>query len=90
MSVWITRVESNLPRASLAADLTIKPSAAQNPVSNTMRAAIHVNPPCDLLENHPEVTALRRRSEEAGIGFLSGIALFFARRSRRRKEHEVS
>jgi hypothetical protein len=89
-TVWVTRLESNLPRESLAADLKIKPSVAQEPVSNTMRAAVHVNPPCDLLENHPEVTTLRQRSQQAGVGLVSGLALFFARRLRRRKDHELS
>ena len=87
-TVWLTRLEANLPRAWLAADLKIKPSNPQDPVSNAFRAAIHVNPPCDLLENHPEVTLLHRRSQEAGIGLLSGVGLFFARRLRRRRSGE--
>jgi hypothetical protein len=85
-TVWVTRLESNLPRASLAADLKIKPSNPQSAVANTFRAAIHVNPPCDLLENHPDVTMLRRRSQEAGVGFLSGVGLFLARRLRRKRD----
>jgi hypothetical protein len=85
-TVWLTRLESNLPRASLAADLKIKPAGAQTPVGNTFRAAIHVRPPCDLLENHPGVTALTRRSQEAGLGVASGIGLLFARRLRRRRD----
>jgi len=88
-TVWVTRLEANLPRESLADDLKIKPSTPQDPVSNKIRAAVHVNPPCDLLENHPEVTALRRRSQEAGIGLVSGIGLFFARRLKRRRGHEL-
>src|SRR5207248_2886839 len=72
-TVWLTRLEANLPRESLAADLKIKPSNPQDPVSNVMRAAVHVNPPCDLLENHPEVMTLKSRSQQAGIGVLSGI-----------------
>jgi Uncharacterized protein conserved in bacteria (DUF2330) len=88
-TVWVTRLESNLPRESLAADLKIKP-AAQQPVTNKLRATTHVNPPCDLLENHPEVTALHRRSQEAGVGIASGIALFFARRLKRRRPRDVS
>jgi hypothetical protein len=89
-TVWVTRLEANLPRESLAADLKIKPSAQQEPVSNKLRASIHVNPPCDLLENHPEVTALRQRSQQAGIGVVSGIGLLFARRMKRRRDRAVS
>jgi len=84
-TVWITRLEANLPRESLASDLKIKPSDPQTEVSNTFRATKHKNPPCDLLENHPEVTMLRRRSQEAGLGVLSGLGLFFARRLKRRR-----
>jgi hypothetical protein len=85
-TVWLTRLEANLPRESLAADLKIKPSDPQEPVSNIFRAAVHVNPPCDLLENHPEVTTLRQRTRQAGIGVLSGLVLFFARRRRPRRQ----
>jgi hypothetical protein len=84
-TVWVTRLESNLPRASLAADLKIKPANPQSDIANTFRAAIHVNPPCDLLENHPDVAGLRRRSQEAGVGVLSGVGLFLARRLRRKR-----
>jgi len=88
--VWLTRLEANLPRAGLAADLTLKPAATQDEVTNVHRAVTHVNPPCDLLENHPEAMMLRgsrQRSavQEAGIGFLSAFGLFFARRLARRK-----
>jgi len=86
--VWVTRLEANLPRAALAADLTIKPAAKQDRMPSTYRAAIHVNPPCDLLENHPEVMLLRRSGysgDRAGVGVLSTIGLFFARRLRRRR-----
>ena len=89
-AAWVTRLESNLPRESLAADLKIKPADSQDPVSNKIRAAVHVNPPCDLLENHPEVTTLRQRSQQAGLGVLSGIGLLLARRHRRRRDRPVS
>jgi hypothetical protein len=88
-TVWITRLESNLPRESLAADLKIKPASTQDAVSNKLRASVHVNPPCDLLENHPEVTALRRRSQQASVGVLSGIGLLIARRRMRRRDHAL-
>jgi len=32
---------------------------------------------------------LRRRSQEAGIELVSGIGLFFARRLKRRRGHEL-
>ena len=89
-TVWVTRLEANLPRESFASDLKIKPSTPQLEVENTFRATKHVNPPCDLLENHPEVSMLRHRSQEAGVGVLSGLGLFFARRLRRRRGPRVS
>jgi hypothetical protein len=68
----------------------VKPSSPQTEVANTFRATKHINPPCDLLENHPEVSMLRHRSQEAGVGVLSGLGLFFARRLRRRRGLRVS
>jgi hypothetical protein len=88
-TVWVTRLEANLPRESLAGDLLIKPSDPQTEVKNTFRATKHKNPPCDLLENHPEVTMLRSRSREAGVGVLSGLGLLFARRHKRRRADDA-
>jgi len=83
-TVWLTRLEANLPHAALATDLKIKPAASQDPGLHAFRAAVHVNPPCDLLENHTEVELPRRRNQEAGVGFLAGIGLLLARRARRK------
>jgi hypothetical protein len=85
--VWLTRLEANLPHASLAADLTLKAETTQAEVKHVHRAVTHVNPPCDLLENHPEASLFKQRRpvEQASIGFVSAFALFFARRLARRK-----
>src|SRR5205085_8875494 len=55
-TVWVTRLEADLPRESLASDLKIKPSSPQVEVANTFRATKHINPPCDLIEHHHEVS----------------------------------
>ncbi|HEX9297496.1 MAG TPA: DUF2330 domain-containing protein [Polyangiaceae bacterium] len=88
--VWLTRLEANLPHAALATDLTLHAEATQAEMTHVHRAVTHVNPPCDLLENHPEAALFpdarqRRHVQEAGIGFLSAFGLFFARRLARRK-----
>jgi len=41
--VWLTRLEANLPRAALAKDLSLTPSASQDPVSNYMLAPTGIN-----------------------------------------------
>lgn len=46
--VWITRLESFLPRAALATDLELEPAAAQSPVENwlTPRTVLHEAEAC--------------------------------------------
>jgi hypothetical protein len=41
--VWLTRLEANLPRAALAKDLSLTPSASQSEVSNYMQANQGIN-----------------------------------------------
>ncbi len=89
--VWITRLEANLPHAALAADLTITPAMAQTEVSSAHRAVQHINPPCDLIQNHPdiEVTANelspRVRMQQAGVSAFAALGLLVARRASRRR-----
>jgi hypothetical protein len=44
--VWVTRLESNLPRAALSADLELQAQIGQTPVSPSHTATHVVNPPC--------------------------------------------
>ena len=43
-SVWVTRLEANLPRVALATDLTLQASTDQLNVSNIVQAQIALNP----------------------------------------------
>jgi hypothetical protein len=89
--VWVTRLESNLPRARLNADLQLVASQDQTAVTQIHRATTHVNPPCQLLEDHPEAALLPPRTphrfpaEKAGIGFVSVAGILALRRVSRRK-----
>ncbi|HEY3595273.1 MAG TPA: hypothetical protein VGL13_15410, partial [Polyangiaceae bacterium] len=89
--VWVTRLESNLPRARLNADLQLVASKDQTAVTQIHRATTHVNPPCDLLENHPEAALLPPRTpsrfpaEKAGLGLVSVASILAWRRVSRRK-----
>ncbi|HKQ70116.1 MAG TPA: DUF2330 domain-containing protein [Polyangiaceae bacterium] len=88
--VWITRLEANLPHAALSTDLVLKPSASQSEVASAHRATVHLEPPCELLENHPPESRLApsERTQplrEAGVGFVSTLGLFLARRLARRR-----
>jgi hypothetical protein len=46
--VWITRLESKLPRAALKDDLSLEAAPEQTPVENWLRAAKADNAPCPL------------------------------------------
>ncbi len=46
--VWVTRLESNLPRAALVDDLEIEASVGQTEVENWFTATTPINPPCVL------------------------------------------
>jgi hypothetical protein len=89
--VWVTRLESNLPHAALAADLKVVPSASQTEVSNAHRASVHVNPPCDLASNHPDIQVSLKavpasaRTQQAGVSALATLGLLVARRASRRR-----
>jgi hypothetical protein len=89
--VWITRLEANLPHAALAADLKLAPAADQKEVSSAHRAVSHVNPPCDLLQNHDvEITSKNdisssARTQQAGASAFAALGLLVARRAARRR-----
>lgn len=40
---WVTRLEANLPKEGLTADLTLKPAALQEPMSSFIVAGQHEN-----------------------------------------------
>jgi hypothetical protein len=87
--VWITRLDANLPRAALAADLKIALAADQTEVTDAHLATQHANPPCDLLQNHDvEIVSNhedpRARKQQAGVGAMTALGLLIARRASRR------
>jgi hypothetical protein len=85
--VWITRLEANLPHAALAADLNLRAARDRSEVGQTHRAITHVNPPCDLLENHQSLAPQSHSSSgkrEASLGFVSALGLLAMRRMARR------
>jgi hypothetical protein len=99
--VWITRLEASLPHAKLSDDLRVHPSNNQTDVTQVHRAITHVNPPCDLLENHPEAALLpagprrgermgpaafgSRLRDDTGIQVVSAALLLAMRRWTRRR-----
>jgi hypothetical protein len=89
--VWITRLEANLPHAALAADLKIAPATDQKEVSSAHRAIQHINPPCDLLQNHSDIeitannTSPSSSMQQAGVGAFTAMGLLVARRAARRR-----
>lgn len=52
--VWVTRLEANLPRAELEADLTVGAESEQAPVQNWMIAASNVNEPLCNTQAQPQ------------------------------------
>lgn len=87
--VWVTRLEAQLPRTALSADLELTPAEyGQYELSNVHHAASFVNPPCEVTST----TALRdaggagRRaagySPLAAAGLLA-LAAAAARRARK-------
>jgi hypothetical protein len=89
--VWVTRLEANLPHAALAADLKISPAKDQKEVLSVHRAVTHINPPCDLLQNHPDIQVTANnlspnaRMQQAGVSAFMALGLLVARRAARRR-----
>lgn len=72
--VWVTRLESNLPRAALANDLILTP-ASQLPLSSEIVADSFVNPPCDIATTPARGQADRPRGSGRGAGGAGGPSL---------------
>jgi hypothetical protein len=88
-TVWVTRLEMNLPHAALATDLTLRPSDAQTPVSNYVVAGIHKNPPCVLASGTQAASMAGDWRDEirfGGAGALGMMALAVRRRLQRRRQ----
>jgi hypothetical protein len=83
-SLWITRLEAELPIAALASDLTLEP-AAQTAVSHFVDAAQSDGNPCNAegLVMHPAARRGLRVASAPGV-LLLGIGLAIARRRSRR------
>lgn len=89
--VWITRMEANLPRAALDADLLLEAADTQNVVENRFFAVQSENHPC------PEQAGALRFGKPKGPTFpggpiplvLGAAALGFVLRRRRRTSAEA-
>lgn len=85
-SVWISRLEAELPVAALAADLTLVPAAAQTPLSHFVDAGKQTGDPC----SGEDSTALRaagkkpaRRASAPLAVLVLGVGCAIARRRSR-------
>ena len=84
-SVWLTRLESNLPHAALAADLQLQASATQTPVSNVLTLTAAKGDPCAPVAGYVTPAARKRAFRERGAMFgviLLAVAVTLARRRR--------
>ena len=78
-SVWLTRMEANLPRAALAQDLALQAAPDQSPIENWLFAATYTGDPClasDVVRLPPKKTSPRR--PPFGGGDLLAIAATLA------------
>jgi hypothetical protein len=79
--VWITRLESNLPRAALAKDLELEASMGQDEIQNLLTAATSDSAPCPLAEA-PLAPSSSGRGEgprrRGGLGDLAAFAVGLA------------
>lgn len=83
-SVWLTRVEMNLPRYQLTADCLVEPNDSQAPVSNAIRAVKFTNAPDYCVQPLFETAAAHRPPREAAVWVLA-LGFGFAARLRRRR-----
>jgi len=93
--VWITRLEANLPRAALDADLVLEPALVQLEQRSTLQANVGTNvwETCELaLAPPPPARAQGSRSGRLGVGIcLAAIATLAAlRRGIRRPARAVT
>lgn len=61
--VWLTRLESKLPRSALSADFALKP-ATQEPVENLVKATKALNAPCPVATAAPRIMSPDQGSAE--------------------------
>jgi hypothetical protein len=64
--VWVTRLESELPRARLADDLVLQAATAQATVENWHVATKNQNPPCDTSASNASPQASDVESDDSG------------------------
>jgi hypothetical protein len=87
--VWLTRLEANLPRAALSADLQLQASATQAQVSNIMNLTQSTGDGCAPAAAGPMAAAARRAALRSRIALvavaLAALAAAIARRAARRR-----
>lgn len=88
-SVWLTRLEANLPRAAFETDLTLTASDTQTPVVSIMQAQIAVNPDevCGggVVPSSIDVSSIKggKMTVFIAAALVAAGGAFAARRSRR-------
>ncbi len=82
-SVWLTRVEMDLPRSALAADCLVEPNPSQAPVSNVLRATRYTNRPATCVQPLFETSSIARSEREAAV-WVFVLAFGLVSRLRRR------
>jgi hypothetical protein len=83
--VWISRLEAEMPRQALGADLILVP-AEQQPVENLLVAKNVSNPPCQVASGAPAAPASPRGSSggsRRALLVVAGAALLAAAAARR-------
>jgi hypothetical protein len=89
--VWVTRLEANLPRAALAADLALTPADNQVPVAGWLVAEKALSEPCPLASGASAAALSRggRGPSRRDLGFVSLFAVAGALLWARRRKPEV-
>jgi hypothetical protein len=82
-SVWLTRVEMNLPRYALTADCLVEPNPSQEVVSNVYRATRYTNPPPECVQPLFETSSVARSERETAV-WIFVLAFGLVSRLRRR------
>jgi hypothetical protein len=86
---WVTRLEASLPHAALADDLLLAPAPSQTAVSSWLVAKLAENAPCELASLTKPSEGGRKGNEglaassQAGLGMVSVLGFWLARRSAR-------
>jgi hypothetical protein len=82
-SVWLNRLDLDLPRAALSADCIVEPNQAQETVSNAVRAVHFTNPPASCPQPVFESSVVGRSRNEYAA-WLGALAWAMLARLRRR------